>query len=171
MSTDILRDDGITQPVARVAPRPPPWRRGWFQVTGAVVLTAAVSLGAIAASGYGHRAPAPRLAAAAAPAKAHEAAPAPTPEKSTTSPSRLAPQPTKTIVVTQPPPQVIIQNPPAQAPAAPHPASALRYVGSGIYAWQDRTAEPTTFIQPSGHLDGQRRARTLSLPAPARPSR
>ncbi len=30
MSTDILPDDAITQPVARVAPRPPLWRRGWF---------------------------------------------------------------------------------------------------------------------------------------------
>ena len=91
------------------------------------MLTAAVSLGAVAVSGYGHRAPAPRPAAAA-PAKAHKATPAP--RKSTTSPSRLAPQPTKTIVVT-PPPRVIIQNPPAQ------PASALRYVGNGIYAGAD----------------------------------
>jgi hypothetical protein len=31
MSTDILPDDRITQPAARVAPRPPLGRRGWFR--------------------------------------------------------------------------------------------------------------------------------------------
>ena len=71
----------------------------------------------------GHHGTAP--AAAAVPAR--PAAPAaPAPAKT----ARPTPAPTKTIIIQQKP--VVIQQSPA--PAAAQPASALRYVGNGIYA-------------------------------------
>ena len=68
----------------------------------------------------GHHGTAP--AAAARPGAPAAPAPAKT--------ARPTPAPTKTIIIQQKP--VVIQQSPA--PAAAQPASALRYVGNGIYA-------------------------------------
>ena len=83
-------------------------------VAGTALFCGMGTVTAVALTGHHGTAP----ATAAVPARA--AAPAaPAPAKT----ARLTPAPTKTIIIQQPP-----------APAAAQPASALRYVGNGIYA-------------------------------------
>jgi hypothetical protein len=80
-----------------------------------------------AAAGATLASPAPAAAVSTAPSAAPsttQGTPAPP-----APPARPAPAPTKTIIEQRP---VIVQAPPA--PAAAQPASALRYVGNGIYA-------------------------------------
>jgi hypothetical protein len=90
-------------------------------VAGTALFCGMGTVTAVALTGHHGTAP----AAAAVPAK--PAAPAaPAPAKT----ARPTPAPTKTIIIQQKP--VVIQQPPA--PAAAQPASALRYVGNGIYA-------------------------------------
>ena len=83
-------------------------------VAGTALFCGMGTVTAVALTGHHGTAP----AAAAVPAR--PAAPAaPAPAKT----ARPTPAPTKTIIIQQPP-----------APAAAQPASALRYVGNGIYA-------------------------------------
>ena len=88
-------------------------------VAGTALFCGMGTVTAVALTGHHGTAP----AAAAAPARTATPPAAVTPPAPKTTVPAPAPAPTKTIIVQAP-----------QAPAAAQPASALRYVGNGIYA-------------------------------------